>query len=388
MSNTLKQIIDGLKSCLVPGRDFYPLHTPVFSGREWDFLKDCLDSTFVSSVGEYVNQFEQKLSEFSGAKHAVAVVNGTAALQVCLKLADVSDSDEVLIPSFSFVATANAVSYSNAVPHFIDINEQTLGIDPDKLGDYLANISEIRNGDCYNKFTDRKIKALVPMHTFGHPADLDRLNDIAKQFNLTLIEDAAESLGSYYKNKHTGTIGKLSALSFNGNKIITTGGGGAILTNDSDLAHKAKHITTTAKVSHPWKYIHDEIGFNYRMPNLNAALGCAQLEQMDSFLAKKRALAESFMAAFESIPGAVIFKESNFSRSNYWLNVLILNSDSSHLRDELIEASNAEGVMTRPAWNLLHRLKMFESCPRMDLSISEDLERRIINIPSGVGVVP
>lgn len=371
-----------LKTVLHKGNESVSLHEPCFAGREWDYIKDCLDSSYVSSIGQYVERFEKELTQFTGAKYAAAVVNGTSALQICLKLAGVRAEDEVLIPALTFVATANAVCYCGAVPHFVDSETDSLGIDGEKLADYLKETVEFRNGYCRNKRTGRPIRALVAMHTFGHPVQLDLLLRVCGQYGLVLVEDAAESLGSYYKNLHTGTFGRLSALSFNGNKIVTTGGGGAILTNDEALYREAKHLTTTAKLPHRWAFRHDEVGYNYRMPNLNAALGCAQLEQIEKFLRLKRALAEEYRKAFAGMPGIRFFEEPSYAKSNYWLNALILSEENAPLRDDVLENTNDSGIQTRPAWTLMSRLPMFRDCPRMDLSTAESLERRIVNIPS------
>ena len=305
MSPIVRNVYKTLKQVL-PSREFISLHEPSFSGNEWNYVKECLDSGWVSSVGEYVNKFEHDLVDYTGVKHAVATVNGTAALHICLKLIGTQPNDEILLPALTFVAAANAICYCKAIPHFVDNAENTLGLCPSKLEDYLKEVSEIRSGQCINKLTNRCIKAVVPMHTFGHPVDLDPLVEICEKYNLGLIEDAAESLGSFYKGHHTGNWGVLSALSFNGNKVITTGGGGAILTNDGNLAKEAKHLTTTAKVTHQWEYIHDKIGYNYRLPNINAALGCAQLEQLPNHLKSKRKLAQRYQKAFEKVDEAGI----------------------------------------------------------------------------------
>jgi perosamine synthetase len=363
-------------------RDFISLHEPRFAGNEWAYVKECLDTGWVSSVGTFVDRLEVDLASYTGVKRAVAVVNGTAALHICLMLAGVEAGDEVLVPALTFIATTNAVVYCGAVPHFVDSEERTLGLDPVRLAGYLAEIAKLRHDGCYNRGTGRRIKAVVPMHTFGHPVDLDPLLDVCKRFRIELIEDAAESLGSLYKGRHTGNWGRLSALSFNGNKIITTGGGGAILTNDEELATRAKHLTTTAKVPHRWEFTHDMVGYNYRLPNINAALGCAQLEQMPGFLANKRRLAECYAAAFEGVAGLRVFSEPEFARSNYWLNALLLDEELSAERDRLLVLTNDAGIMTRPAWTPMHRLPMFTECPRMELCVAESLERRIINIPS------
>ncbi|MBF0238882.1 MAG: LegC family aminotransferase [SAR324 cluster bacterium] len=380
-SSFVQEIVQAIKSVL-PTSEFISLHEPVFQGNEWLYVKECLDTGWVSSVGKYVDLFEQKLAEFTGSPYAVATVNGTAALHICLKLVGVEQGDEVLIPSLTFVATANAVAYCGAVPHFVESNEVNLGIDVPLLNAYLDEFADVRDNHCFNRQTQRPIKALVPMHTFGHPSDLDALTELAAKFKLVLVEDAAESLGSFYKGRHTGNWGKVSSLSFNGNKIITTGGGGAILTSDPLLAKLAKHLTTTAKVPHRWEYFHDQSGYNYRLPNLNSALGCAQLEQLPSFLDKKRKLAELYEVAFSNIPGVHFVREPVNTRSNYWLNAILLEPDYASQRDSILAATNDIGIMTRPAWTLLHKLPMYQSCPKMRLSVAESIEQRLINIPS------
>ena len=380
-------VLASIQSVLGHADHIVPLHEPRFAGKEWTYVRDCLDTGWVSSAGKFVDRLEKDLAEYTGAAYAIAVVNGTAALHACLLLSGVTSGDEVLIPSLTFVATANAVSYCGAVPHIIDNEERTLGIDPVKLAFYLENIAEQRPDGCFNSRTGRRISALVPMHTFGHPVDLDPLIEICSKFRIDLVEDAAESLGSFYKGRHTGTFGRLGALSFNGNKIVTSGGGGAILTNDAALGRLAKHLTTTAKVPHQWEYNHDMIGYNYRMPNINAALGCAQLEQLPSFLQSKRRLAEYYANAFRDVPGVRFIQEEGFSKSNYWLNTILLDEELSDLRDAILARTQSAGIMTRPAWTLMHRLTMFENCPRMDLAVSESLARRVINIPSSVGLV-
>lgn len=361
-------------------KDFVPLHEPTFNEKEIEYVTDCVKTGWVSSVGAYVTRFEENLAKFVGVKRAVAVVNGTAALQIALKIAGVEANDEVLMPSLTFIATANAVSYLQAVPHFVDVNEETLGVDPFKLEKYLKNIAEYRHGQLYNKQTNRRIKALVPMHTFGHPCMMDELVALCDKFNLVLVEDAAESLGSYYKGKHTGSFGKVSAMSFNGNKIITTGGGGAILTDDEVLADYAKHLTTTAKVPHKWEYVHDEIGYNYRMPNINAALGCAQLEKIEEFVKQKRNLTDVYKQLLFRIEGVRLFTEPVYCKSNYWLQTIMLNN--SFKRDELLAFLNDNGVMSRPIWKPMHLLEMYKDCSKMDLVVTENLNERVINIPS------
>jgi perosamine synthetase len=377
-------VVQALKKCLPTDQERIGLHEPYFAGNEWKYVKECLDTGWVSSVGKYVDQFEQRLAEYTGVKRAVAVVNGTAALHIALILAGVVSDDEVIVPTLTFIATTNAISYCGAVPHFADSNKKTLGLDPYKLKAYLQEIAEVRKDGCFNKETGRRIKAVVPMHTFGHPVDLDPLAEVCQKFHIQLIEDAAESLGSFYKGRHTGSWGKLSTLSFNGNKTITTGGGGAVLTNDEELGKMAKHITTTAKLPHKWNFYHDQIGFNYRMPNINAALGCAQLEQLPEFLVSKRALAKRYTDCISAVKGMHIFQEPTFAKSNYWLNVLMLEDGYKEYRDVLLEATNNAGIMTRPAWILMHKLPMFQSCPKMDVNVAEELEARMINIPSSV----
>jgi len=366
----------------VLGANPHQLHEPSFEGNEWVYLKDCLDTNFVSSVGKYVDKLEKDLAIYTGAKHVVAVVNGTAALHIALKLSEVSNNEEVLIPALTFVATANAVSYCNAIPHFVDIEEKTLGIDAKKLRQYLIEITEQKSGHCLNKKTGRIVRALVPMHTFGHPSDLDGLLSVCEEFNLNMVEDAAEAIGSYYKGQHVGTFGLFGTLSFNGNKTVTTGGGGAILTNNENLAKKAKHLTTTAKISHKWEFRHDDIGFNYRMPNINAALGCAQLEQLDRKLISKRNLFRLYSDVFDQVTGIKLFQEPENCKSNYWLQTLILEEHESENLQKILESTNKSEIMTRPSWALINELKPFLNCPSMDLVVANSLSRRIINIPS------
>ena len=377
----LQKIVNALNTVLADVKRPIALHEPCFSGNEWVYLKECLDTGWVSSVGKYVDKFEIMLAGVTGVKRAIAVNNGTAALHTCLKLVGVAQGDEVLIPALTFVATANAVVYCGAMPHFVDSEERSLGLDSKKLSDYLYDISEVRSDGCFNKKTGRRLKVVMPMHTFGHPVDLDPLVEVCRRYKLELVEDAAESLGSFYKGRHTGNWGKVSAVSFNGNKTITTGGGGAILTNDEKLGELARHLTTTARVPHKWNIQHDQVGFNYRLPNINAALGCAQLEQLSGFLKRKRDLSEKYRKAFLNIDGARIFTEPDFAKSNYWLNALLLDEGFSDKRDDLLEMTNNLGIMTRPAWTLMHKLPMFLDCPRMNLSGAESLEKRLINIP-------
>lgn len=361
-------------------KDFVPLHEPTFDEKELEYVTDCVKTGWVSSVGAYVTRFEEDLAKMVGVKRAVAVVNGTAALQIALKVAGVKANDEVLMPALTFIATANAISYLGAVPHFVDVSEKTLGLDPHKLDKYLEKIAIKQNGVLINKETGRIIRAVVPMHTFGHPVELDELMAVCDKYNLILVEDAAESLGSYYKAKHTGSFGKVNAMSFNGNKIATTGGGGAILTDDDALADYAKHLTTTGKVPHRWEYVHDEIAYNYRMPNLNAALGCGQLEKVNQFVEQKKSLVAFYEELVQDIPGISLFKEPSYANSNYWLQTLLL--DITVDRDEVLVYLNDNGVMSRPIWQPMHYLEMYKSCPRSDLSVIEKLNKRIVNVPS------
>jgi len=367
---------------IVAGTSSVALHEPEFIGKEWDYLKECLDTNFVSSAGKFVDKFERSLEEYTGSRHVIAVSNGTSALHIALLLAGIEPGDEVLIPALTFVATANAVTYCGASPHFVDSEVFSLGIDPEKLKMYLKSSTSMASGMCKNRATGKIIRALVPMHTFGHPSKLSELQEICKEFNIVMVEDAAESLGSFYENRHTGTFGLLGTLSFNGNKTITTGGGGAILTNDSSLAEKAKHLTTTAKVPHKWSYVHDEIGFNYRLPNLNAALGCAQLESLETKISRKRQLFERYQSCFEDIQGVSILEEPKGCRSNYWLQTLILDANMEGARDSILDRAHELRVATRPAWNLINTLKPFQSFPSMETDQASEMVNRIINIPS------
>ncbi len=380
-----RQIIDAVRTVVGPGP--VALHEPHFGGNEWLYVKECLDSTYVSSVGKFVDRFEAELAAYTGAKYAVAVVNGTAALHVAMRLAGVVSGDEVLIPSLTFVATANAVTYCGAIPHFVDSEERTLGLDPHALRDYLRSAAEIRSGLCVNRATGRVIRSLVPMHAYGHPIDIEGALGVAQDFHLALIEDAAESLGSTVRGRHTGTFGLMGTLSFNGNKTVTTGGGGAILSNDVALAARAKHLTTTARMPHRWEYRHDEIGYNYRLPNINAALGCAQLEQLPEFLKAKRHLFERYRTAFAEVSQMRIVSEPEGCRSNYWLQTLLLDESVCAERDSVLAAANDAGLMTRPAWSLLHRLAPYIACPKMELPVAESLDRRIINLPSSASLI-
>jgi perosamine synthetase len=376
------RVLKALRSVLPKKESIISLHEPCFSGNEWAYVRECLDTGWVSYVGKFVDRFETMLAEYTGVRRAVAVVNGTSALHIGLLAIGVRRDDEVLLGALTFVATANAVAYCGAIPHFVDSEEKTMGLDPEKLKRYLRETADVRKEGCYNRTTGRRIGAVIAMHTFGHPVDLDPLSEVCREFKLELVEDAAESIGSYYKGRHTGQWGKVSVLSFNGNKTITTGGGGAVLTQDESLADEIKHITTTAKVPHPWAYKHDRVGYNYRLPNINAALGCAQMEELPRFLTNKRSLAERYQRAFEGVGGLRFFTEPGFAKSNYWLNALILDRENVDQLETLLKLTNDQGIMTRPAWTLMHRLEMYKHCPRMDLCVAEDLEKRILNLPS------
>ena len=364
-------------------KEFIPLHEPRFIGNEKKYLNDCIDSTFVSSVGKYVDTFEKEFALKVGSKYAVATVNGTAALHISLLLADVKSGDEVITQPLTFIATCNAISYIGAKPIFVDVDLDTIGLSPKSLKEFLKNNCEIVNNQCINKTTGKTVKACVPMHTFGHPCRIEEIKEICDAWNIVLVEDAAESLGSYYKNKHTGTFGKLGAFSFNGNKIITSGGGGIIVTDDEVLAKRAKHLTTTAKIPHPYEYVHDEIGYNYRMPNLNAALLVAQLEQLDKFLESKRELASVYEEFFKDSDISFI-KEPKDSQSNYWLQAVMLKNEDQ--RNEFLKFTNSKGIMTRPIWRLMNELEMFKDCQSTTLENSKYLEQRVVNIPSSVRI--
>ncbi len=362
------------------------LHEPIFAGNEIRYLEQCIRSTFVSSVGPFVDRFERMLEEVTGAKRAIAVVNGTAALHACFRLAGVGSGDEVMSPALTFIATTNAIAYCGAIPHFIDSSLTTLGMDPRALAGRLDAVAERTAAGTINRETGRRIAAVAPMHTFGHPVELDEIAAIAREWGIALVEDAAESLGSTYKGAPVGSKARLAALSFNGNKIVTTGGGGAILTDDEDLGRRAKHLTTTAKLPHKWAFIHDEVGFNYRLPNLNAALGCAQLEQLGGFLASKRKLAAAYDRAFAEVPGVRFAREPKDTASNYWLNAILLDESCAVRRDELLTALNEAGFGARPAWTLMHRLPMYAQSPRGQLGRAESIERRLINLPSSASI--
>lgn len=362
--------------------DFVPLSVPVFIGNEKKYLEECIDTTFVSSVGKFVDRFEEMVAEYTGAKKAVVCVSGTNALHMAMMLVGVKRDDEVITQALTFIATCNAISYIGAHPVFIDVDKDTMGLSPKAVKAWLETNAEIKKNICYNKNTGRRIKCCVPMHTFGHPVHLDELVEVCNAWHIELIEDAAESIGSFYKGKHTGTFGKVGAISFNGNKTITTGGGGMLLFNDEELAKFAKHLTTQAKVPHRWEFRHDHIGYNYRMPNINAALGCAQMEHLEEFVLNKRKTAAKYAEYFKNIEDIDFFTEPSDCRSNYWLNVVILKDKQSQF--EFLQQTNDNGVMTRPIWELMNRLPMFEHCQNDGLENSIWFADRVVNIPSSI----
>ena len=363
--------------------EFIPLHAPQFKGREKEMVLQTLESTFVSSIGEFVDEFETRLADYTGAKFAIATSSGTAALHVALHLADVQREDEVITAPLTFVATCNAIRYCGAEPVFVDVEWQTLGLCPESLASFLGNHAEVRDdGLCWNRISGRIIRACVPVHNLGHPVRIHEIAAICAKYNIRLVEDAAESLGSLTSGVHTGRTGCMGTLSFNGNKIITTGGGGALITDDEVLADKAKHLTTTAKQPHPWLFLHDEVGFNYRLPNINAALGCGQLEQLHEYVDAKRALALRYQEWIDPLEDVAFFSEPIGTRSNYWLNALLL--ENREVRDDFLQYTNDAGVMTRPMWTPMHTLPMYQNCQRDDLTTAQAIEARLVNVPSSV----
>lgn len=362
--------------------EFVPLHAPLFIGNEKKYLAECIDTTFVSSVGKFVDRFEEHVASYTGSKRAVVCVSGTNALHMGMLLVGVERDDEVLTQALTFIATCNAISYIGAHPVFLDVDRDTLGLSPLAVKRWLSTHAEVRNGQCYNKKTGRRIKACVPMHTFGHPMKIDELSAVCNEYHIELVEDAAESIGSFYKGRHTGTFGRVGAISFNGNKTITTGGGGMLLFQDEELGRLAKHLTTQAKVPHRWAFVHDHIGYNYRMPNINAALGCAQMENLDRYVSNKRETAERYREFFSHIPDVEFVVEPANSRSNYWLNAVLLKDRRA--QQSFLEYTNDHGVMTRPVWELMNRLEMFRGCETDGLENTVWLEERIVNIPSSV----
>lgn len=397
------ELIDFIKN-LYGNKEFIPLHAPVFIGNEKNYVNECIDTTFVSSVGKFVVRLEEMIQDYTGTTKAVACVNGTNALHLALLLSGVKQGEEVLTQSLTFIATCNAIAYSGAEPVFIDVDRDTLGLSPKSLQNWLeenVEMREISSKNCqlnvasgfpplgelkgaYNKKTGRRIAACVPMHTFGHPCRIDEIIEICREYHIAVVEDAAESLGSLYKGKHTGTFAPIGILSFNGNKTITTGGGGMLLFSDAEQGALAKHLTTQAKVPHAWEFVHDHIGYNYRLPNINAALGCAQMEQLESFIANKRETARHYQAFFEKLPEIDFFTEPLHSRSNYWLNVILFKDKAA--QQAFLQQSNEKGVMTRPAWQLMHRLSMFRHCQYKDLTNTIYIADRLVNIPSSVRI--
>ena len=380
MESSYKKITDFIHDLY--GAPEVPLHAPCFIGNEKKYLAECVDTTFVSSVGQFVDRFEEKMAQYTGAARAVTCVNGTNALHLALLLVGVVQGDEVLTQALTFIATCNAIRYIDAHPVFLDVDQSTMGLSPDAMREWLSRNAEIKDSQCFNKNTQRRIKACVPMHTFGHPARIDEIAAVCEEYHIELVEDAAESLGSLYKGQHTGLFGRVGVISFNGNKTITTGGGGMLLLNNEELGAQAKHLTTQAKVPHRWEFIHNRVGYNYRMPNINAALGCAQLEHLEEFVLNKRETAEKYHAFFATIDDMDYFVEPENCRSNYWLNTILLKDRQA--QQDFLQYTNAHGIMTRPAWQLMNRLEMFKGCETDGLKHTQWLEERIVNIPSSV----
>lgn len=380
MESCYKKITDFIHDLY--GAPEVPLHAPCFIGNEKKYLAECVDTTFVSSVGQFVDRFEEKMAQYTGAARAVTCVNGTNALHLALLLVGVVRGDEVLTQALTFIATCNAIRYIDAHPVFLDVDQSTMGLSPDAMREWLSRNAEIKDSQCFNKNTQRRIKACVPMHTFGHPARIDEIAAVCEEYHIELVEDAAESLGSLYKGQHTGLFGRVGVISFNGNKTITTGGGGMLLLNNEELGAQAKHLTTQAKVPHRWEFIHNRVGYNYRMPNINAALGCAQLEHLEEFVLNKRETAEKYHAFFATIDDMDYFVEPENCRSNYWLNTILLKNRQA--QQDFLQYTNDHGVMTRPAWQLMNRLEMFKGCETDGLKHTQWLEERIVNIPSSV----
>lgn len=377
------QVIELIRNHYNKPEGFIPLHEPRFVGNDKKYVMDAIDSTFVSSVGKYVDRFEEMMREYTGAAYAVATVNGSAALHMSLILAGVKRDELVITQPLSFIATCNCISYIGAEPLFVDVDPTTMGLSAEKLGTFLKQKTTQKNGSCYHTETGKRIAACVPMHTFGHPVQLDEIVALCAEFNVPLIEDAAESIGSKYNEKHTGTLGLVGAFSFNGNKTITCGGGGMIITNDEKLGKLAKHLTTQAKVPHPWDFVHDHIGYNYRLPNLNAAMACAQMEQLDSFIQNKRSLSAAYEAFFKN-SGIMFMKEPEGTFSNYWLNAILLKDRTE--RDAFLEYTNSRQIMTRPVWTLMTKLEMFRHCISDNIDNAIDIENRLVNLPSSVAL--
>lgn len=377
-----------LRAALPASETRVALHEPRFLGNEKRYVTECIETGWVSYAGAFVTKFEAALAEACGAPHAVCVSSGTVALQIALQAAGVTAGDEVLVPSLTFVATPNAVSHIGAIAHFVDSDEETLGVSPVALAEHLERIGEARDNGLYNRQTGRRIAALLPVHVFGHPADMDALNALMARHRIAVVEDATESLGSFYKDKPCGSLAPLATLSFNGNKIVTTGGGGAIVTQDPEIARWIRHMTTTAKQPHPWKFEHDAIAWNFRLPNLNAALGLAQLERLPDMLSAKRRLHQRYGEVFANLDGAQLFSDASFARSNYWLCALLLDKGQEAALEPILEATNAAGLSTRPAWTPMHRLPIYADHPRADVRIAESLSQRILNLPSSPFLAP
>jgi perosamine synthetase len=379
---TPAEIVAAIRSVVGPSEKPIQLHEPKFTGNEWTYVKECLDTGWVSYNGAYVAKFEQMLCDLTGAASCAAVANGTVAIEIALRVAGVKADEEVLSPSLTFVATNNAIVHVGAVPHFVDSDERTLGMDPDALAQYLNDIAEPTDMGARHRRSGRRLAAILPMHVFGHPVDMDALNEVAARWRIPVIEDAAEAIGSSYKGRSCGNLAPIAAISFNGNKIVTTGGGGAILSRDPEVGKRIRYLTTTAKQPHPWEFIHDEVAWNFRLPNINAAMGCAGLEQLPQLLAAKRHVQEGYEDAFAEMPGVSVFREPAESRGNYWLSALLLDSPDLARRDAVLEACHDHGLMTRACWRLSHHLPMYKDCPRMPLDVAERLQPRIINLPS------
>ncbi len=384
MTDLAQQVVWAVEKAIGPATELVLLHKPYLPETAWEYVKECLDTGWVSSAGSYVTRFEEELARFTGCRRAVATVNGTAALEVCLHLAGVKPGDEVLCPSLSFVATANAISHCGASPHFVDVSEDRMTLCPQALETRLREIAKPGPSGLLNRLTGRRVAALCPMHCFGHPSDMQALCAIAARYDLPVIEDAAESLGSTLNGKHTGRFGLLSAVSFNGNKILTTGGGGAILTDDDELADQAKHLTTTAKVPHAWEFRHDQVAWNFRMPNINAALGVAQLEVLPAMIDAKRTLAEAYFDAFRDVEGITVLHEPPDCRSNYWLNCLLITPRSADVRDDILRKLNEANFQARPLWQPMHCLPMYGDCSHGSLAATENAYAKALNIPSSV----
>ena len=378
-------IVKSIKKVI--GKGPHQLHEPLFSGKEINYLKSTISKNSVSSTGEYVNKFEKKIRQYTKAKFAIAVVNGTQAIYISLKGCDVKRGQEVLVPALTFVGSVNAINYLGAEPHFVDSHINNFGIDCSKLDIYLKKITKFKKKKCINKLTGREIKAILPVHVFGQPCNIEGIIKIAKKFNLKVVEDAAEALGSFYKKKHLGTFGDAGCISFNGNKIITTGGGGMVITNNKKLSKKIKHLTTTAKLKHKWEYLHDEVGYNFRMPNLNAALGLAQFEKLELFLKAKRSLFKKYLKVFNNKKGIYLYRELKNVNSNYWLQTLILNNKNKKLKNRILEKLHKKSIYARPAWKLISEHKPYKKSQKMNLSGAKEIYSKIINLPSSQSLI-